>query len=211
MDLPSLIQNKVQFPHTIDELIAFDAQLKAYVKSLELRGESTLYSCLHIICENPALFAHWLSLERQICQKKVDLIFSGLNQASSSDQGGIGGGDKSSLGAANGKSSLFSEKATEIWSCNYADVDMMKPPNCAESFILMIKAIKERYTNLPYPSRKLQFVDLQLDVLVDFHLRLCQIIRDESKTPFSKNYLGVLNTVNYIIYVLDEWKNSPVF
>lgn len=42
-------------------------------------------------------------------------------------------------------------------------------------------------------------------------MRLCQIIRDEAKAPFGKIYLGALNAVNYIINILDEWKNSTVF
>lgn len=51
---------------------------------------------------------------------------------------------------------------------------------------------------------------MQIDLLNEFHMRLCQIIRGEVKNPFSKIYFGALNTVNYLIYILDEWKNSPV-
>ncbi len=29
----------------------------------------------------------------------------------------------------------------DIWCCDYSDVDTMKPPHCAESFMSMIKAI----------------------------------------------------------------------
>ena len=71
--------------------------------------------------------------------------------------------------------------------------------------------IKDRYSNLPYPSKKLRFVNMQIELMKEFHMRLCQIIRGEVKSPFSKIYLGALNTVNYVIYVLDEWKNSPVY
>ena len=41
-------------------------------------------------------------------------------------------------------------------------------------------------------------------------MRLCQIIRDETKAPFGKIYLGVLNATNYIINIIEEWKNSTV-
>lgn len=69
---------------------------------------------------------------------------------------------------------------------------------------------KDRYCNLPYPSKKLKFVNLQMELFTEFHLRLCQIIRNETKNQLGKIYLGVLNTVNYVIYVLDEWKNTSV-
>jgi hypothetical protein len=42
-------------------------------------------------------------------------------------------------------------------------------------------------------------------------LRICQIIRDEAKAPFGKIYIGALNAVNYIMSVLDEWKNSTFY
>jgi hypothetical protein len=120
-------------------------------------------------------------------------------------------GERSIIDLLNGKeNSAQNQKINEIWSCNYSDVDTMKPPHCAESFILMLKTMKDRFANLPYPSKKLRFIHLQLELINDFHLRLCQIIRDEMKTPFSKSYLGSLNTINFIIYVLEEWKNSKV-
>lgn len=199
-DLNSLLKNQVQFSHTIDELISFNSQLTTYLKSTEFQTDNT-YSCLHVICENSILFSHWLNLERQVCQKKLDLLFSNLLLSNS-----INSADESA------KSLLLNNEKllNEIWSCSYGDVDSMKPPNCAESFILMVKAITDRYSSLPYPSKKLRFVHLQLELINDFHLRLCQIIRDEAKTPFSKSYLGALNTVNYIIFILDEWKNSTV-
>ena len=74
----------------------------------------------------------------------------------------------------------------------------------------MLKTMKDRFSGLPYPSKKLRFVNLQIELIKDFHLRLCQIARDEVKNPFSRSYMGALNTINYIIYILDEWKNSTV-
>jgi hypothetical protein len=62
--------------------------------------------------------------------------------------------------------------------------------------------------NISSPSKRLKFIQLERELIEDFHMRLCQIIRNEVKTPFSKIYLGALNAVNYIIYILDEWKMS---
>lgn len=55
-------------------------------------------------------------------------------------------------------------------------------------------------------------MSLQIELIGEFHMRLCQIIRDETtaSNSFGKIYLGALNAVNYIISVLDEWKNSTV-
>ena len=73
----------MQFSHTIDELISFDTQFKSYLKSLDLNEKSSkYYTCLHLICENSLIFNQWINLERQVCQKKVDLIFSAINQCS---------------------------------------------------------------------------------------------------------------------------------
>ncbi len=61
-----------------------------------------------------------------------------------------------------------------------------------------------------HQSKKLKFVSLQIELINDFHMRLCQIVRDEVKTPFGKIYMGALNAINYIINILDEWKNVDV-
>ena len=79
-DVNNLLKNQKNFSHTIDELISFDSQLKSYLKTtvdgrkLEKNKQGS-YSCLHIICENNLIFSQWLNLERQSCQKNVDLIF----------------------------------------------------------------------------------------------------------------------------------------
>jgi hypothetical protein len=206
-DLHNLLKSQVQFSHTIDELLLFDSQLKTYLYASEFSiRENNLYTCLHFICENPTLFSHWLNLERQVCIKKLDMIFSYLTPVSEID----GSADKSISSILNNDNGQNVEKLNEIWSCNYSDVDTMKPPQCAESFILMLKTMKDRFSGLPYPSKKLRFVSLQIELIKDFHLRLCQIARDEVKNPFSRSYMGALNTINYIIYVLDEWKNLTV-
>jgi hypothetical protein len=214
--LPNLLKNQVQFSHTIDELLLFDSQLKTYLPDFKLhvRGNK-LYTCLHFICQSQTFFSHWLSLERQVCQKKLDVIFSYLTPVSSGGGAGAGGSsgdaDKSiSAILHNETAGQNADKLNEIWSCNYADVDAMKPPQCAESFVLMLKAMRDRFGYLPYPSKKLRFVNLQIELIKDFHLRLCQIVRDEVKNPFSKSYMGALNTINYVIHILDEWKNSRV-
>lgn len=167
-DLNSLLQNQVQFSHTIDELIQFSSQLDTYlgIASTDLTSTSSsarlldIYTTLHIICENNRLFSHWLNLERQLCQKKLDMLFISMNRlqqqqstvaeiipsTSDPNAGTSGVSPSSSSTSQNTQSSSLifnnNEKMIEeIWSCKYADVDVMKPSHCAETFVLMIKAI----------------------------------------------------------------------
>lgn len=172
-----------------------------------LYDNQSCYTCLHILCENDSLFTTWINVERQVCQKKLDMMFVNLNQnslVSNSDSTGSNSKQPSLNLLGNDK------QINDIWCCDYSDIDKMKPPHCAESFMSMIKAITDRFNELPYQTKKLQFVSLQIELINDFHLRICQIIRDEAKSPFGKIYLGSLNAVNYIMNILDEWKNSTV-
>lgn len=205
-DLHVLMKNKFQFSHSVDELLLFDKQLKNNLHESSFFYDSQhVYGCLHILCENDLLFSNWISLERQVCQKKLDTMF--VNLLPCGPQGSHGSNQEQNvLLNLNGDKQL-----DDVWACDYSDIDKMKPPHCAESFMSMINAITDRFNNLPYQSKKLQFVSLQIELINDFHLRICQIIRDEAKTPFGKIYLGALNAVNYIMNILDEWKNSKFY
>lgn len=61
-------------------------------------------------------------------------------------------------------------------------------------------------------SVKYAFVNLQLDLLDDFRLRLTQLLEDDnvSTWPLPQRHFAILNTVNYLLVVLNEWKNLPV-
>ena len=45
----------------------------------------------------------------------------------------------------------------------------------------------------------------------EYRLRLRQINRELSSNPLDRTNLGVLNSINYMIYILNEWKNSQFF
>lgn len=199
-DFRILFENSEQFLHTIDELLIFSDQLILYLNNKEnsnlLSDHQYLYNCYNVICENQLIFSHWLRLEKQIWQKYLDDMFSNSSSIV--------------LNFKIEKSSIYNPELNDFWSKNYSNFDTFKSTKCAECFILIIKSIKDRFYNLPYPSKKIRFVSLQIDLLKDFHLRLCQILRDEENNIFSKAYLGVLTTIDYVIKVLDEWKNSKV-
>ena len=124
-DIKSLIKNQQQFSHTIDEIIHFDTQIKSLLKAFETDFNHKHFSLLHILCENNLFFSEWINLERLISQKKIDGIFTGLNSEFDKKDTTI--------------SSLVNQDRSEIWACNYSDVDQMKPSICAESFILILR------------------------------------------------------------------------
>ncbi len=56
----------------------------------------------------------------------------------------------------------------------------------------------------------MSFLHLQISLMDEYRLRLCQINRELSNS-LDKIKLGVLNSINYMIYILNEWKNSKFF
>ncbi|XP_021109591.1 RAD50-interacting protein 1 isoform X1 [Heterocephalus glaber] len=71
-------------------------------------------------------------------------------------------------------SMLSSEAAWVSQYKDISDVDEMKVPDCAETFMTLLLVITDRYKNLPAASRKLQFLELQKDLVDDFRIRLTQ-------------------------------------
>ncbi|XP_067125380.1 RAD50-interacting protein 1 isoform X2 [Centruroides vittatus] len=103
--------------------------------------------------------------------------------------------------------------STSAWKLCYQDgeLDELKVPECAESFMTLLLTMTERYQNLPKPIQRLSFLELQLELLDDFRLRLHQLLHSESKEPLDSNFCAILNAINYILYILTEWSNLPFF
>uniref|UniRef100_A0A182TWF7 RAD50-interacting protein 1 n=1 Tax=Anopheles melas TaxID=34690 RepID=A0A182TWF7_9DIPT len=80
-----------------------------------------------------------------------------------------------------------------------ANLDELKIPKCADQFIRLLDAIKERYCCLPQPSQQLQFLELQLELIDNFRCRLLQLYND------GVNPTKILNALNYLTSVLREW------
>ncbi|CAH7473404.1 Rint1 [Phodopus roborovskii] len=108
--------------------------------------------------------------------------------------------------------SLLSSEA--VWVSQYkdiTDVDEMKVPDCAEVFMTLLLVITDRYKNLPTASRKLQFLELQKDLIDDFRIRLTQVMKEETRAPLDFRYCAILNAVNYISTVLADWADNVFF
>lgn len=85
------------------------------------------------------------------------------------------------------------------------DTDEMKITICADMFITLLQTITERYESLPQPGHRLQFLDLQLELLDDFRIRLIQLHHMETSDPVESRLPQIANTVNYIETVLLDW------
>nr|CAG4641615.1 EOG090X04F1 [Eurycercus lamellatus] len=139
-----------------------------------------------LILTQPQFFTRWIALERAFAVEKMDVLLS-------SDRAWVSsGGD-----------------GTEV-------DDDVRLTECGEGFLQMVLAITDRYKILPQPGHKLQFVDLQLELLDEFRIRLLQLARQDkfqelfvSKT--SPNISPILNTVSAVVNVLDDWTDLPFF
>ncbi|XP_060571734.1 RAD50-interacting protein 1-like [Ruditapes philippinarum] len=99
------------------------------------------------------------------------------------------------------------------WDSQYrhiADVDELKVPECGESFMTLMLTITDRYKPLPHSSQKLSFLDLQLELLEDFRVRIIQV-KDNTHNPFSDCFCSILNTAHYVTEVLREWSELVFF
>ncbi|KAH0513697.1 RAD50-interacting protein 1 [Microtus ochrogaster] len=105
-------------------------------------------------------------------------------------------------------SMLSSEAAWVSQYKDITDVDEMKVPDCAEVFMTLLLVITDRYKNLPTASRKLQFLELQKDLVDDFRIRLTQVMKEETRASLDFRYCAILNAVNYISTVLADWADN---
>lgn len=95
-------------------------------------------------------------------------------------------------------------KSEDPWKfLDPANLDDMKIPRCADQFIRLLDAIRERYCSLPQPGQQLQFLDLQLELIDNFRRRLVQL--HNSPGPDCVSSTKILNAINYITSVLREW------
>nr|CAD7199925.1 unnamed protein product [Timema douglasi] len=86
-----------------------------------------------------------------------------------------------------------------------SELDEMRVSECGETFLTLLLTMTERYTSLPQPGHRLQFLELQLELLDDFRVRLLQLLHEETSDPLSSRLPAILNTIHYLASVLQEW------
>uniref|UniRef100_A0A3Q2D5L1 RAD50-interacting protein 1 n=1 Tax=Cyprinodon variegatus TaxID=28743 RepID=A0A3Q2D5L1_CYPVA len=104
--------------------------------------------------------------------------------------------------------------AEGAWTSQYKDIsdmDELKAPECAETFMTLLQVITERYRALSSPSAQLRFFGLQKELVDDFRIRLTQVMKEESRCPLGLRYCAILNAVNYISTILRDWGDNVFF
>ncbi|CAD7003380.1 unnamed protein product [Ceratitis capitata] len=94
---------------------------------------------------------------------------------------------------------LHGDNPWMLIDANTYDNDL-KIPKCADQFIRLLDAIRDRYCSLIQPGQQLQFLALQIELIENFRRRLVQL--------FSSGEVGcisILNAINYLALVLTEW------
>ncbi|KYN11646.1 RAD50-interacting protein 1, partial [Trachymyrmex cornetzi] len=104
------------------------------------------------------------------------------------------------------------EKMDAILSSNTAwerltspDIDDMKVTECADAFLTLLTTISDRYKHLPQPGHRLQFLELQLELIDDWRVRLLQLLHENYEDPLTSLMPYILNTLHYVATVLEEW------
>nr|CAG4638383.1 EOG090X04F1 [Cyclestheria hislopi] len=139
-----------------------------------------------LVLTQPQFFARWIALEKALAVDKMDVLLS-------------------------------SETAwASVVDQDSSDVDEeVCLTECGEGFLQMLLAMTDRYKILPQPGHRLQFLDLQLELLDEFRVRLLQLARQERSydtyTKSSVNICPILNTVAAVSSVLKDWTDLPFF
>ncbi|XP_020708238.2 RAD50-interacting protein 1 isoform X2 [Athalia rosae] len=91
------------------------------------------------------------------------------------------------------------------------DIDDMKVTECAEAFLTLLMTITDRYSHLPQPGHRLQFLELQLELVDDWRVRLLQLLHENYEDPLTSTMPRILNTLHYVSSVLVEWGSTVHF
>jgi hypothetical protein len=182
-DIEEISFDEQLFSHLIDEILSFEQDLKTM-----LSYPNNLPSAINVLTQ-PIYFTKWLALEEKFTSEKMDLILNEDNCPWNMLDPFEFTHLTSPLTAAG---ILSAEQDVEV--------DELKIPKCADQFVRLLEAMKERYCILPQPTHQLQFLDLQIELIDSFRRRLMQLHKVEYVST-----LNVLNAIFYITAVLREW------
>ncbi|XP_049869018.1 RAD50-interacting protein 1 [Pectinophora gossypiella] len=128
-------------------------------------------------------FVRWLTVEKKYALAKMDETL-GNEQWSEAVAAGVG----SAVGAM-------------VWV-----------PRAADWFIALLITIEERYSMLPQPGHRLQFLELQLELVEEWRVRLTQLLSaalsgaEDGSCP--RELTAVINSAHHTRCVLLQWAHS---
>ena len=79
-----------------------------------------------------------------------------------------------------------------------------------ETFITLLQSLTARF-KLIRSDVKLNFLELQCELIEDFRMRLVQLLRQEKSLPISDKYSLALNSAKHLVQVLSGWSDLPLF
>lgn len=216
-DLPDLIDDDKNFCHTFDEVYLFAKELDTNVlegHSLFLKSSIDIFG---LFCKDP-YFGKLMKLEKRKSSEYVDSILeskSAWNTFNSLDY------DEDVK-----KYLLTGKDAINRTDDPDEEEEEFNVTEAGDNFVILIQSISERCEYICDSMHKKAFLDLILEVVDDFRLRLSQLVRSPTslsseklvsseenciKWPFCTKYYGIINTLHYLAHVLDEWKDLPPF
>jgi hypothetical protein len=89
------------------------------------------------------------------------------------------------------------------------------PPEIVDLFFAVIRCVTDRFAHLQQPGHRVEFLQLLLELLDDFHVRCLQMwqSRTEFEDFLSKDILIdyiIADTLHYAFLTLQEWEDLPV-
>ncbi|KAL3270463.1 hypothetical protein HHI36_021010 [Cryptolaemus montrouzieri] len=100
---------------------------------------------------------------------------------------------------------ILSFTTSEPFAPLTSNTEELKVTVCADAFMTLLKRITDRYESLPQPGHRLQFLQLQLELLDDFRVRLIQIANAEEGNVIESRVPMIANTLFYMENVLIDW------
>lgn len=182
VDIEEISLDPQLFAHLVDEVLSFEQDIKNI-----LSYPSTLPSAVSVLTQ-PFFFKKWLIVEEKFTSEKMDLILSDENRP------------WDMLDSFGFKHITSPIAAASMSAKDELELDELKIPKCADQFVRLLEAMKERYCILPQPSHQLQFLSLQIELIDNFRRRLVQL-HNSAMVPT----LNILNAIFYITSVLREW------
>lgn len=180
-DIEEISLDETLFGHLIDEILSFEQDLKTM-----LLYPNNIPSAINVLTQ-PIFFVKWLALEEKFTSEKMDLILCDEN-------------DPWLMLDPFGPTNITSPLTAALSVEHELEIEELKIPKCADQFVRLLEAMKERYCILPQPSHQLQFLKLQIDLIDNFRRRLGQL----HNTGYVST-LNVLNAIFYVCAVLREW------
>ncbi|KAI1280786.1 RAD50-interacting protein 1 [Halotydeus destructor] len=188
-DLSELIFDERLFSHTLDEVLSFTRELEVILggNRLLVRQSCNLFD----IYTSDTYFNKLVTLEEKRYNDYIEIILE--------------------------SSTAWLPIITPV-DDDDVDEDELRAPEAVDNFVIFLQSISDRSCYISDLSAMQEFIELQLKMIEDFRVRLIQLSRacqDETEVgsnwALSSTYFGIINAINYIIRVLEEWRLTPFF